>query len=304
MEILNFGIKMRKILIYMLYVLNDAVCSSAISLKTYEVLKGVKMLNTYYTVSLNHNSTNKCASYCLADNVCVSANYNFVTKQCQLSTKSPLDESASVVEDNEWKVLFSKKDLPPNSWELIFRGTPGTGVKLYDSYVGTVSLPTHEVGCQLPVTHNLTCTTHYRDPILDIWSSQSILKVKVAMYKDNVMVMNMVFNNTDTGLNTDWYSQDQLIYSSYTDMTTVGITYNFFSIKGDEPIGRRFYINKNYGGCAVDVGWVAVFDFDPGCTYGNGLQYPAFAYMPNNIMGQWDLKTFQLADALAIYIQK
>ncbi|XP_076097755.1 uncharacterized protein LOC143067967 isoform X2 [Mytilus galloprovincialis] len=229
---------MRKILIYILYVINDAVCSLAISSKTYEVLKGIKMLNTFYTVSLNHNSTNKCASYCLADIACVSANYNFVTKQCQLSTKSPLDETASVVENDEWKVLFCKKDLPPNSWELIFRGTPGTGVKLYDSYVGTISLSIHEVGCQLPFTHNLTCTTHYRDPILDIWSSQSILKVKVAMYKDNVMVMNMVFNNTDTGLNTDWYSLDHLVYSSYTDMTTVGITYNFFSIKGF-PACRR-----------------------------------------------------------------
>lgn len=109
MEILNFGITMRKILIYILYVLNDAVCSLAISSKTYEVLKGIKMLNTDYTVSLNHNSTNKCASYCLADIACVSANYNFVTNQCQLSTKSPLDETASVVEDNEWKVLFCKK---------------------------------------------------------------------------------------------------------------------------------------------------------------------------------------------------
>ena len=59
----------------------------------------------------------------------------------------------------------------------------------------------------------------------------------------------------------------------------------------DEPVGRRFYINKNYGGCAVDVGWIAVYDSGPGCTYEHGLQYPAFAYMPNNIMGQWDLKS-------------
>ncbi|XP_071164198.1 uncharacterized protein [Mytilus edulis] len=296
--------KIRSFFIHILYIFNGSACSSSFQSDTYEVLKGIKLSKTYYTFLSNHNSTNTCALYCLADIACVSANYNLVTTQCELNSKSPLDESANIEEDNEWKVLYSKENLPPNSWELIFRGTAGIGVKIYDSYVGTVSLRTHEVGCQLPVTHNLTCTTHYRDPILDIWSSQSILKVKVAMYKDSVMVMNMVFNNTDTGLNTDWYSQDHLAYSSYTDMTTFGITYNFFSIQGDEAIERRFYINNNYNGCPFDMGWIAVFDYGFTCSYDIGLQYPAFAYMTNNIMGQWDLKAFQLADALAIYIQK
>ena len=52
---------------------------------------------------------------------------------------------------------------------------------------------------------------------------------------------------------------------------------------------RRFYINKSYNGCPEDYGWIAVFDVGTSsCDYATGLQYPAFAYIPNDTIGNWN----------------
>ena len=51
------------------------------------------------------------------------------------------------------------------------------------------------------------------------------------MYKDNIMVMNVVFNNVNDDTNTRWFSQDRLVSTTFTDLSSAG-TFNFFSIDG------------------------------------------------------------------------
>lgn len=52
-----------------------------------------------------------------------------------------------------------------------------------------------------------------------------------------------------------------------------------------------FYINKDWLGCSGDIGWLCVFDKDLSgtvteiCPFQKGLQYPFFAYLPNNEKG-------------------
>lgn len=103
--------KIRSFFIHILYICNGSACSFSFRSDTYEVLKGIKLSKTYYTFLSYHNSTNTCALYCLADIACVSAKYNLVTTQCELNSKSPLDESANIEEDNEWRVLYSKEGM-------------------------------------------------------------------------------------------------------------------------------------------------------------------------------------------------
>lgn len=54
---------------------------------------------------------------------------------------------------------------------------------------------------------------------------------------------------------------------------------------------RTFYINKQHGGCTADIGWIAIFDdfyrSSLTCTYEENVAYPFFAYLPNNIGGNW-----------------
>ena len=61
------------------------------------------------------------------------------------------------------------------TWMLVFRGASGIGVSIYGSFLGTVSLPDGEAGCRL--THTLTCTSQYRDNIIDQWGAQNIQQV-------------------------------------------------------------------------------------------------------------------------------
>ena len=61
--------------------------------------------------------------------------------------------------------------------------------------------------------------------------------------------------------------------STWTDATT-SATYNFFSILGDSISsgGRRWLINKSYGGCPADTGWLAVtYNNTEGCSSGYGV---------------------------------
>ena len=46
---------------------------------------------------------------------------------------------------------------------------------VHPAYIGTISPSTPEVGCHL--THTLTCTTHYRNAIIDNWDTQIIKQV-------------------------------------------------------------------------------------------------------------------------------
>ena len=54
---------------------------------------------------------------------------------------------------------------------------------------------------------------------------------------------------------TDWFSQERLAFSPYADLKTSST--NFFSIEGD--VTRYWFINKNYGGCSADAGWLVFY---------------------------------------------
>lgn len=282
-----------------LFLLHRTIYIDGISTLTYEVLAGIRVANPYRTIPFSRNSRSMCAAYCISEKTtCNSANYNDVTKTCELNIQSLLAESALVVEDSDWIVLY----IPDDTWELVFRGSAGIGVMIHPTYIGTISPATPEVGCHL--THTLTCTTHYRSAIIDNWDTQNIKQVKVAMYKNSTLVINLIFDNQSNDTNVSWFSKDRLASSSFTDLTLPNQTFNFFSIDGDASVVRRFYINKSYDGCSDDYGWMVIYEAGPRCDYENEMEYPYFAYMPNNIFERWEKGVFQSADVFAIFVRK
>ena len=59
----------------------------------------------------------------------------------------------------------------------------------------------------------------------------------------------------------DWFRSDRLLQPHYTDIEDE--SHNHFSIEGDAYAGRYFIINKNYGGCKQDAGWVMLVTEGP-----------------------------------------
>lgn len=74
--------------------------------------------------------------------------------------------------------------------------------------------------------------------------SLSSYQARVALYTGGQLVKELNFNAQRTN-NLNWFSASKLIDSSWRDV---------FSISGN----RNFFINKNYGGCSKDAGWMGI----------------------------------------------
>jgi len=65
-------------------------------------------------------------------------------------------------------------------WTLVFRGTRGNGVDIYDAWVNGTSVTTTDETCK--VLEDNSCTDHYRNPLVDSWDRLSISKVGTLMF--------------------------------------------------------------------------------------------------------------------------
>ena len=79
----------------------------------------------------------------------------------------------------------------------------------------------------------------------------------MALYENGTLKIELLFNASKSNP-VDWFSLERLITSPWSDIHTE--PKNFFSIKGD-CYGdgfdcRSFYMNRNYGGCDQDAGWL------------------------------------------------
>ena len=116
-----------------------------------------------------------------------------------------------------------------------------------------------------------------------------------------------------------WFASANLKSSTWTDMTAAG-TYNFFSIAGDNLVGtggRRWLINKSYGGCPADTGWLDItFNGAEGCAWesqwstlppmgSNTAAAALILYSNQTTAAGWQTLTdnVALATAMAVYVQ-
>jgi hypothetical protein len=106
-------------------------------------------------------------------------------------------------------------------------------------------------------------------------------------------LVNLHFKGIGTD-KTSWFAASNLdttakngpVGTPWTDLQVAPFVGNFFSVLGENVnpnAVRRFFINKNYGGCPADVGWFAIVGDDPGgsvfCPWDG---YPAGSGYSNN----------------------
>ncbi|VDI24358.1 Hypothetical predicted protein [Mytilus galloprovincialis] len=68
----------------------------------------------------------------------------------------------------------------------------------------------------------------------------------------------------------NWFSQEDLLNSSYSDLKTASPDVNgyHFAVEGYSRVRRRFFVSKSFGGCSEDFGWLLVSGgFDGACSY-------------------------------------
>ena len=113
----------------------------------------------------------------------------------------------------------------------------------------------------------------------------------VVLYNGGQEVIRLVFDSINS-TKTDWFTKDSLTSSPYSDI--ISSTHNFFSISGDEQfqaesnIDRNFFINKNYGGCPSDSGWLVVISGkDDFCEWAQG-EFISIKYARRTTVTNWN----------------
>ncbi|XP_071785293.1 uncharacterized protein [Asterias amurensis] len=182
-------------------------------------------------------------------------------------------------------------------WQLVFKGVAGTGIKLYNLWTNrTWDSDSENSG-------------NYRNETLyNAWTNgQNIKQVKLSLFDHTGVKVELIFNGVDSDI-TSWFAKERLVSSPWSDLTTTATT-NYFSIKGHLLTGqlyRRFFINKNYGGCDVDRGWLTVVDSADNCQWGNSFSsYPVILYSTQNTAVNWTTSNageLGIADYLTIHI--
>ena len=93
----------------------------------------------------------------------------------------------------------------------------------------------------------------YRSCDLDAKLMRAEEVMFVVYDSEGIIFDRLVFQGT--GDKKSWFSKENLLSTTYWEITE---PFNHFSINGDEGSGRRFYINRNWGGCPNDKGYLMV----------------------------------------------
>ncbi|XP_019620618.1 PREDICTED: uncharacterized protein LOC109467125 isoform X2 [Branchiostoma belcheri] len=152
---------------------------------------------------------------------------------------------------------------------------------------------------------------HYKSREIDgNWASLNIKQVKVSLYtfSPTLQTRDIIFNGAGSTKHS-WFSKSRVISSPWTDLKSAPT--NYFSISGHRDvawrINRRFFINRNYGGCPADNGWLVVLDGNSyGCPWEKrtaGTPRILFSKRSTSVNFERDPGNVGIADVMAIFIK-
>lgn len=201
------------------------------------------------------------------------------------------------------------------NWVLFFHAQSGNGEEILNTWktrhnscdiVSGYCPCSISNGCLPPKARLETfrsTTKVLRSPYIDYWDCLNINKVKFELNIKGETVAFVEFDGRGSNY-LNWFNNDRILNSSWTDMHK-GQTYNVFSIDHQSKYDRNFFINKNYGGCPKDSGWLVVKEanFTSACEWDNQTTYPQFLYSKNGIATKWSDLEYGKADVLNIYVR-
>ena len=102
------------------------------------------------------------------------------------------------------------------------------------------------------------------------------------LYKEGAEVRFLKFNATGMD-RIKWFSQKQLINSSWTDLKTYQASKWRFNIFGARKVKRSFEISTPYNGCGNDGGWLVMTSTisEPDCDWPKRNNVSSIVYSAN-----------------------
>ena len=153
------------------------------------------------------------------------------------------DKIDTLVHVLDTKIPSGQCALKKHTWVEIFRFSTSSRGSVYQSWVSA-----------------------FDSSLNTLWSMSN--RVRFTM-KHAQVSQYIIFDSTESEKET-WFSPTRIIETSYSDLNASS-KFNFFSLQGEHSLtkqdyhrghSRRFFLNRNYGGCGVDYGWFVVVDGD------------------------------------------
>ena len=94
---------------YFLFYIVILVLIPNVDLTIFEVVYGIKELNTFSSFSVEYDNKALCIQYCLLHEQCKSANYNNQTLECELNDVGPDSSASNLQQINSWTLLYTKE---------------------------------------------------------------------------------------------------------------------------------------------------------------------------------------------------
>ncbi|KAK3797614.1 hypothetical protein RRG08_054640 [Elysia crispata] len=183
-------------------------------------------------------------------------------------------------EPSEYHDLFRTGE---KECRFAFRGTAKVGQLVYQAY---------ETGAEVKDYMEATCKT-------DNW--KNIDQILFGIIHKGKMVKTNFFNGERTNY-LDWFQPEYLLNSSWYDLP-IG-SQHFFSIIGNPDLKRRFYIERNFGACTDDAGWVVVSNKPPRpCPWEDSEIFPIIKFTAGPKAENWSEGDVLEADAFVIFLK-
>ena len=143
---------------------------------------------------------------------------------------------------------------------------------------------------------------HYVSRLLGQWNTATfpVAQARVALYTSGAEVAFLRFNGAGTD-RSNWFRAATLLASTWTDIAAAG--QNFFQIQGAGNYGRHWFVNRNYGGCPADTGWLVVNGAsERTCDWSTRLPAVSIMYARGTTTQNWnDYPNIGIADVMAVY---
>ncbi|KAK3587412.1 hypothetical protein CHS0354_007888 [Potamilus streckersoni] len=221
---------------------------------------------------------------------------------------------------NDILALLQSSNNEEDLYQLVFRGTPGTGGDIFQAWTGAdishVTTDSSSLCAIWPPTDAsiASCTMHYRNSTAfngNNWAD-SVVKVKYVLYDNGVEVQSFVFNAISSDIKS-WFASYRLQDSTCCTCSTYDDHEpGDFSLEGStfppSISARRFQIVTeahscpNYKGLTVVVN--APSGTSPGCNFDQlPGPYPRILYSYGDCGSKFNIREqYGEADALGVFV--
>ena len=200
--------------------------------------------------------------------------------------------------DGEELPFYCDFSLDGGGWTLAYKLSAGVSAQPAAMWTSSTALNEEDT----TILNASKVTKNYVSRIVTkLWNLRfTVEDVRVSLMIGGKEVKFFKFDGRGSSV-VNWFVPARLVTSSYSDAGPT-MTTNHFSIAGDPSSHREWFINKAYGGCEVDNGWLVV-DWAPDpCAWESANPAVRILFAPGTTAASWTTSPSR-GDAMLVFVR-